>query len=263
MKPSSSVTKCRSPAPYHAPLALFALLGSIDDAAAALFARAGGMVYDSDLDITWLADANYAMTEFAENPGRIDEIIATANAAGGIDGHLLTTAGITPDFDTAGNMTWWGAMAWAEQLHYGGYSDWRLPVRYDNSCGGGTGNGNANCTNSEMGHLFYTELGGTFGQNVTSSGDPDLALFSNIPDSTDHWSSTQISGTNATVFSFFFGYQGSFTKDTGIFQAWAVRDGDVAVAPVPPALWLFGSALAGLLSTRRRSVTGHMEGEQG
>jgi hypothetical protein len=25
-------------------------------------------------------------------------------------------------------MTWWGAMAWANQLVYQGYDDWRLPT---------------------------------------------------------------------------------------------------------------------------------------
>jgi hypothetical protein len=36
------------------------------------------------------------------------------------------------------------------------------------------------------------------------------------------------------------------------FRGWAVRPGQVAAVPVPAAVWLFGSALAGLGVIARR-----------
>lgn len=47
------------------------------------------------------------------------------------------------------------------------------------------------------------------------------------------------------------GAQGDVPKGAAIF-AWAVVDGD-AVVPVPPAVWLFGSAL-GLLGWMKRKT---------
>jgi hypothetical protein len=55
---------------------------------AALIDRGGGLIYDDDLNVTWLQFANYS--------------------------------GIT--------MTWNDAVSWADNLVYQGYSDWRLPV---------------------------------------------------------------------------------------------------------------------------------------
>src|SRR4030095_8148367 len=64
-------------------------------ARATLFDRGGGMIYDDVLNITWLQDANYALTSgYPSWNGRMQ-------------------------FDEAN--------AWAAQLVYGGYSDWRAP----------------------------------------------------------------------------------------------------------------------------------------
>ena len=48
---------------------------------AALFARPGGMVYDSDQNITWLADWNYAKTSGFDADGRMDWTTASDWAA--------------------------------------------------------------------------------------------------------------------------------------------------------------------------------------
>lgn len=42
---------------------------------------------------------------------------------------------------------------------------------------------------------------------------------------------------------------------TNEYFAWAVRDGDVAVVPIPGAIWLFGTGLMGLAGTARRKMT--------
>jgi len=61
---------------------------------AALIDRGTGMIYDTDLGITWLRDANYAQTS---------------------------------GYDADGSMNWFDAMTWADQLVYAGLDDWRLP----------------------------------------------------------------------------------------------------------------------------------------
>ena len=90
---------------------------------AQLIDRGSGMIYDADQDITWLKDANYALTS---------------------------------GFDTDGRMTWDIANAWADSLVFGGFDDWRLPTG-DPDCGG-TGNSN-DCINNEMGYLYYIYFG--------------------------------------------------------------------------------------------------------
>ena len=81
--------------------------------------RGGGMIYDSVLNITWLQNANYAATELTD--ARRNAIIADV---GSVAGHTL----VTSDFQKSGSaytgkMTWWGAMAWAQDLTFSGFSD--------------------------------------------------------------------------------------------------------------------------------------------
>jgi len=124
-------------------------------------------------------------------------------------------------------MTWQNANDWAASLTVGGYTDWRLPTA-DPACGF-----NINCSGSEMGHLFYDELGGIAGPSILSSGDPDLGLFSNIQDY-GYWSATEVAPNPSHAWVFFFsnGIQSATIKDGG-FHAWALRSGDVAAAPAP------------------------------
>ncbi|MFP4075135.1 MAG: hypothetical protein ACLFTD_01410, partial [Halochromatium sp.] len=84
-----------------------------------------GLVYDAAQELTWLQDANLFKTQSAGgNTAVRDAIISDIGSithAGGT--HTLTTS----DFDlNNGDMTWWGAVAWAQWLDYGGWDDWRL-----------------------------------------------------------------------------------------------------------------------------------------
>jgi hypothetical protein len=90
---------------------------------AILIDRGGGMIYSTDLNVTWLQDAKYARTS-------------------GYDADVW--------------MNWYEAMEWAQNLSYGGYDDWRLPT-YDN-----TFRDDASLYN-EMAYLVYTELGNNDG----------------------------------------------------------------------------------------------------
>lgn len=192
-------------------------------AQAALVPVLGGQaVYDTDLNITWLADAN-------------------AGAGSIFDDGFSTTDG---------RMFWANANAWAASLTVGGVMGWRLPTttQPDPSCssqfdpGGGMplqGSG-LGCTGSEMGHLFNVE-----GVSAGAQG-----LFSNVQ-STSYWSGTQYAPTptDAWAFSFMTGNQGTTSKVFSLGSAWAVHDGKVI--PIPPSVWLFASAL-GLLGWLKR-----------
>lgn len=95
-------------------------------AEAALVSRLNGhAVYDTDLGITWLADANYAQTS---------------------------------GYDTDGMMTAQDARTWAAQLEFGGFSDWRLPMSDGQSFRFGCLP--SECDGSELSHLLNSESAG-------------------------------------------------------------------------------------------------------
>ena len=221
---------------------------------AALVNRGGGMIYDDTLNITWLYDWNYAKTSY---------------------------------FDADGYMNWTTANDWANSLVFGGFSDWRLPTvaQPDTSCSDNSTNVYGlhyfgfNCTGGEMGHLFYTDLGGHAGQSVLDSrGDTaqesaNRLLFVNVQTS-DYWSGTRYAPnvSGAWVFSPYTGNQfavAGFGFSSEQFRAMAVRPGDVIVAPPPPppppppvpgqvpepsGLLLVGAALGAVAMSRRRSL---------
>lgn len=196
---------------------------STNAAQAALVDRGGGMIYDTDRNITWLKDANYARTS---------------------------------GYDADGLMTWSQAMTWAGNLSYGGYSDWRLPttLQPDATCStqsGGVSNG-YNCTGSEIGHLFYTELGGVAGQSITTTHNTNYNLLQNVWPYF-YWSGTEYAPNTGAAWGFDTGYgwQGPYNKISEGY-VWAVRPGDVAAVPAPTAVWLFGSGLLGLIGVAQR-----------
>ena len=65
--------------------------------------------------------------------------------------------------------TWLNQVNWASGLSvtFGSnvYDDWRLPITFNQSCAG------LNCTNSEMAHLYYTELGNVANGGLSNTGD--------------------------------------------------------------------------------------------
>ncbi len=174
--------------------------------------------YDDVGDLTWLADANYA---------------------------------VTSGYDADGQMNWDAANTWAAGLSVGGNDNWRLASAL-NADGTGPCFGYY-CTGSEMGNLFYNVLGGDARDLLSIVHNANYDLFSNIQILYPYWSATEQAPSSfaAWYFNMYDGYQGYFGKYHDYYYAWAVQSGDVAV-PVPAAVWLFGSGLIGLIGVARR-----------
>jgi len=180
---------------------------------ATLWDRGGGLIYDDHWNITWLQDANYAKTS---------------------------------GYDADGRMTWSQATTWAANLVYGGYSDWRLPT----TVGGpyvfgynGTTTAGFNIKSSEMGYMYYINLGnkGHYDTNgnvqpgwsstpwpIFIDGNGWAVSFQNLGPNF-FWSGTEFSSVPnmAWNFDFIVGNQDYGNKD-GPLYAWAVRPGDVS-----------------------------------
>ncbi len=192
------------------------MVAAMGTAQASLFDRGGGLIYDDVLNITWLQDANYAKTS---------------------------------GFDSDGLMHWGVANQWAENLSYGGWEDWRLPtaLRQD-----GSGPCVGYCTDSEMGHMFYNNFVASPGTSIlTGTNYFTRAMFSNLQ-SFLYWSGTTTPDGSAWYFKTDGGYQNNYHMGRS-YYAWAVRDGDVAVSPVPapPAFILMLTGLGVLGLTKR------------
>jgi len=226
--------------PFCALVAGLFSLGLAMPASGALVPRLGGQaVYDTDLNITWIADANLAATN-------------TFGIRTGINlpPHPLDTNGQFGRIASDGSMNYSGALYWIDAMNaydgagYLGFNDWRFPFTQqpDPSCSlqsDGVSNG-LGCSGSDMGHLYNVE-------GVTSATP---GVFSNVvpwlywsyqyePDPTyDAWS-----------FQFEYGTQGTILKTNVQAFAWAVRDGDVV--PIPASVWLFGTGLLGLIAFAR------------
>ena len=78
-------------------------------------------------------------------------------------------------------MTWFGAQAWANNLTLGGYTDWSTPT--NNSFAAAY-----NITNTQMGDLFYNQLGGVATNSITTDHNANYDLFTNLQ-SDVYWSS--------------------------------------------------------------------------
>ena len=186
-------------------------------AQAALIDRGEGFIYDDVLDITWTQNAN------------IND-----------------------------NDIWNEQRDWADifysQTHsvYGTFDDWELTsmdVNGDGTIVNCASASAADCQDNQLGYMLY--------QNGVSSGTP--GLFTNIQGR--YWSNTggnieteEGSESGAWYFDFRFGGQQGLALVDDQNYAWAVRAGDVAAVPVPAAVWLFASALAGLGWFRRKQT---------
>lgn len=206
--------------------------------------------YDTVLDITWLADANYAKTS---------------------------------GYDADGLMNWTTATSWAANLSFHDavnnitYDDWRLPTvepvngnafDYSYSTNGSTDYGyNITSQQSEMAYMFYANLGnpgnytpagaysGCYAVGLGSTCLDNVGPFVNLLTSA-YWSATEYApnSTSAWVFNPRVGLQAGITKTYLGAYAWAVSPGDIAAVPEAEtwAMLLAGLTLVGVAVRRRR-----------
>ena len=232
---------------------------------AALVARGTDMVYDDVNNITWAADANLFKTQADSNPNLVSEIIAanggvihdTPNALDTVPNsgiYTLTSA----DFDTStGTMTWWGAQAWANNLSLGGVTGWTLPTTTVQSVG-------YNQTDSQLGDLYYNQLGGVANTFITATHNANYNLFSNVQNYYVSSSSSELGSAYMWVFFIgidsqgtpYQGFQDNWNLKSNLANAWAVHAGDVAAVPLPGAIWLFLSGMIGFMGLKRRGSIG-------
>ena len=158
---------------------------------AALHDRGGGLVYDDVLDITWMQDTGLANAQLGQD------------------------------------INWASANAWAANLVFAGYSDWRLPNMDIDDDGSFVDCKDAAvtelaCRDNEFSYMYvYNGI-----TNPAPGGFISLGVLY-------YWSSTdsQMFPGLAMLFRFNTGFGGITSKITVNRHAWAVRDGD-SVAPV-------------------------------
>jgi hypothetical protein len=166
----------------------------------------GQIIHDTRLGINWLADANLAEHHTFHitqgiNPNPKDSTILNIN----------------PD----GSMKYKTAVAWIKAMNarnYLGHSNWRLPMATDTRAtyyitGDGIGD---EFQGSEMGELYYTELGATAGSTILRP--PSTQGPFNHFQPYLYWSGTpgdlNPNGQGYITFSFGNGFQGAnFNKD--------------------------------------------------
>ena len=206
-------------------------------------AEDGQTVYESKLNVTWLADANYAHTK------------------------TYGVSGIT----SSGAMSYTAAAAWVKALnraHYLGHQNWTLPAtpKQDGTCAKSGPNANGfgfGCHGSDLGSLYYDGLG---------LHDPDTAVprppsseygFKNFQnylywslDSSGH--SGVVGGENKNAyasFSFTAGYKGSNVDPNYLYVMVMIPGhptgfpaGSVVYDPTANITWLADANLAHSLS---------------
>ena len=214
-------------------------------ARADLLSRANGQAYyDTVLDITWLADANYARTTGYASYGLLNWVDANTFARNATLSSITGGASFSLGFSNNGSTDAGYAItgqAWASA---------------------------SGAVTSELGYLFYVDLLRT-GRCLPSSADPQSCAgnpawpqnnkgpFAAVP-GFSFWTDVEAGASSAWSVNLASGQQAPTAKSaTGM--AWLVHPGDALLTaqgldpvPVPAAGWLFGSALFGWVAVARR-----------
>jgi hypothetical protein len=173
--------------------------------------------YDTVLNITWWANANAA----AGSPQ---------------DDGFITNDGF---------MSWQNANNWLFTFQPFGTTGWRLPnIDVSSSCAGYL----CNSTGSELGHMYYSNLGGSPNSGVSS------VLFSDIR-AGQYWARqlNLLDLEQANTLDFSDGYQDADFKADPVGAVWAVADGDVlSPVPEPGTFGLLGAGLLALWGVKGR-----------
>ncbi len=193
-------------------------LGCWNKASATLIDRGNGLIFDDVLNITWLQNANL----------------------------LGGTLGRT------------GALAWAVDLDFGGFTDWRLPLMDLDGDGVVVDcdtAGEPQCRDNELGYMYYQNLNGAGGDKRGNQiGDGGVVI---LDIQTVYWSSTVFAPNPNRSWAFHFsnGFQEDRAAGGGNF-VWAVRPGDSVVIPEPALIELATCGvifMLGCAASRRRA----------
>lgn len=235
------------------------LVGSVligNSADAALLSRMSGQAwYDTELDVTWVADANLAASE-TFGLERDNKVKPAAGKVG-----------------SNGLMDWETARQWIAGMNnaaYLGKSDWRMPLNLDlgeigcwdsnDSYAGGDCGWNVltkvgSTVYSELAHLFYDTLGnkGSFAPNGAPEENCAVVApycmsnqgpFMNVDTADRYWFGSEPAGTENFVFFFGAGRQ-HLDQGSRNHYVLALRTGDIeaAAVPLPGVAWLLGGVL--------------------
>ncbi len=182
--------------------------------------------YDKALNVSWLADANYAKTS---------------------------------GYDADGAMTWEAATAWVKQLNVGGVTGWRLPEVKLSACYTGGSYAQQQCgyfsdpSASEMAHMFFVTLGNKSNPLEPGGVAPtNTGPFKNVDSSWGSPFNDQVTGVKgAWVFFYGSGYQNADYVFKN-YHAWAVHAGDVGAVPEPHTYALMGLGMLAMGAAGRR-----------
>ena len=204
--------------------------------------------YDTDLNITWLQDANYPATIGFNSDNKLGQ------------------------FHPDGRMPSNQVREFAKSLNFSGITGWRLPALgplSTQTCYSPS-QGYVPCGpyQSELGHLFEVTLGnlGLYdpvtgrardGVNGIDYGWVNTGPFKNVGGNPD--TPYLLTGTIVGYPTWFFdGDTRLFTSSAEFVLGWAVHDGDVSAVPEPSsvALLLGGLGVLGLCRQRRSAEGG-------
>ena len=236
-------------------------LATSESTKAALIDRGNGLIYDNVLNVTWIQD------------------VALSSTLGG-----------------SGIFNWYGAKAWADQLVYRGYDDWRLPTlgpvngvnfkrifHCDGSADYGygiaaPGGASAGFTGNELAYMYHVNLGNqsqctgpgpylagkTWGPNVGVQNPSfvdaltgETVSFLHLEDvKRGFWFDLAPPPSNFTWALKYNGFN-DWESTMQRHRAWAVRYGDVLVATVPePSTLLLLFALIPSVAFLRKRKSG-------
>ncbi len=193
----------------------------------------GEALFDDDLKIIFLADMNLAASE---------------------------TFGVE-NIDPNGTMNWFTAGNFVAAMNafdggngWLGINNWRLPETVIPDAGCETTASNPppsfgfNCTLSDMGNLYYEELGLVANDSLTTArAAAENAGFTNLIGG-PYWSGTE--NVVGSSYDFFFN-GGSQATLSRAFPGGVLPVADFLI-PLPAAAWLFLSGLLSLVGLRRR-----------